>query len=106
MQAAGFGFEGFEAFARGGEFAFHVFAAFGGGAFAVFEFAAFPADVFGLGFEVLHFAGGEAELALQGGEFDFLALQAFAGNFDFLAQAFEVGFQFGHAVAGGLVGCC
>ena len=83
-----------------------MLAAFGGGAFAVFEFAAFPADVFGLGFEVFHLAGGEAELALQGGEFDFLALQAFAGNFDFLAQAFELGFEFGHAVAGGFVGFC
>ena len=64
-----------------------MLAAFCGGAFAVFEFAAFPADVFGLGFEVFHFAGGEAELALQGREFDLLALQAFAGDFDFLAQA-------------------
>ena len=93
LEAAGFGFEGFEAFAGGGEFAFEVFAAFGGGAFAVVEFAAFPADVFGLGFEVFDFAGGEAELALQGGEFDFLALQAFAGNLDFLAEAFEAGLR-------------
>jgi hypothetical protein len=78
LQAAAFVFERFEALAGGGEFAFHLFAAFGGGALAVFEFAAFPADVFGLGFEILHLAGGQAELALEGGEFDFLALEAFA----------------------------
>ena len=66
LQAAGFIFEGVEAVARGNEFVFEVFAAFGGGAFAMVEFAAFPADVFGFGFEVFDFAGGEAELALQG----------------------------------------
>ena len=43
LQAAGFVFERFQALAGGGEFAFHVLAAFGGGAFAVFEFAALPA---------------------------------------------------------------
>ena len=57
---------------------------------AVFEFAAFPADVFELGFEVLHLAGGQAELALQGGEFDLLALQPLAGDLDFLAQSLEL----------------
>ena len=106
LQAAIFAFEGFEAVTGRGEFAFKMFAAFGGGAFAVFEVAAFPTDVFGLGFEVFHFAGGEAELALQGRELDLLALEAFAGNFDFFAQAFEVALEIGHAGAGGLVGFC
>ena len=78
LQAARFVFERFETVARGDEFGFEMLAAFGGGAFAVVEFAAFPAHVFDLGLEVFHLAGGEAELALQGREFDFLALQTLA----------------------------
>ena len=81
-----------------------MFAVGGGGLFAGIEFAAFPADVFGLGFEVLHFARGQAELALKGRAFDFLALQAVTRCFDFLAQAFELGFKFGDAKACGLIG--
>ena len=104
LEATAFGFEGFEAFAGGGEFGFEVFAAFGGGLLAFFEFAAFPFDVLDAGFEVFDFAGGEAELALEGGEVDFLALEALAGEFDFLAELFEAAFEFGDSGACGFVG--
>ena len=66
LQTARFVFESFEAIACAGEFLLHVLAALGGGALAVFKFAALPFDVFELGFEILHLAGGEAELALEG----------------------------------------
>ena len=66
LEAAGVGFEAFEAFAGLVKFCFELDAAFGCGAFAVVEFAAFPADVFEFGVEVLDFAGGEGELALEG----------------------------------------
>jgi hypothetical protein len=104
LQAAAFGFERFEALAGGRRVRLPFVRGLRRRRARGFRVRRVPSGRFRFGFEVFDLAGGEAELALQGGEFDFLALQAFAGNFDFLAQAFEVGFEFGDAVAGGLVG--
>ena len=78
LEAAGFVFDGFEAFTGGGEFGLDRLAGVGGGGFAFVKFGALPADVFDAGVEVFDFLGGEGELALEGGEFDFLFLEAFA----------------------------
>ena len=104
LERAGLVFDGGEAFAGGGELRFEGLAGIAGGRFALLEFGALPADVFDAGVEILDLAGGERELALEGGELDFLALEALTGDLDSFALGFELGLERGDAGAGLLVG--